>query len=146
MIWNLTKKTVISKKPVAANSFVSRARGMIGKKFENFDAMIFYNCNSIHTMLMSIPLDVIFLNKSNKICEIRENLVPWKPFVRAEEAWAVIEWPVGTVKNSNTEKGDILDLNAQVSDPNKVFGKNTAVTNISPATVVTCEMEAFERK
>ena len=88
---------------------------MIGRKFDNFDAMIFNRCNSIHTMLMSINIDVLFIDSENKICDLRKELKPWKPFIRAGDAISVIELPEGTIKKTGTEIGDTVNLNAEVT-------------------------------
>lgn len=116
MIHNLTKKTVIARKSFVAMTFHDRARGMIARDFQNFDAMVFNNCSSIHTMFMSISIDVLFIDRNNKICGLRKNLNPWVPFVRAPGAVSVIELPVGTIERSNTEKDDLVDLNAELTE------------------------------
>ena len=41
MICNLTKKTVISSRTECAVGLWQRARGMIGRDFDCFDAMVF---------------------------------------------------------------------------------------------------------
>jgi uncharacterized membrane protein (UPF0127 family) len=115
MIINLTKNKIIAKKTLFAVSFTARGRGMIGRTFEDFDAMVFNRCNSIHTMLMGMKIDVLFVNSENSICEIRKELLPWKPFIRCSKAVTVIELPCGTIDRTGTEIGDILNLNAEVT-------------------------------
>ena len=119
MIINLTKNKIIAKKPLFAVSFMARGRGMIGRNFEDFDAMVFSRCNSIHTMLMSIKIDVLFVNIENSICEIRKGLLPWKPFIRCSKAMAVIELPDGAINRTETEVGDVLNLNAELTQDTK---------------------------
>ncbi|OGV41081.1 MAG: hypothetical protein A2X48_12015 [Lentisphaerae bacterium GWF2_49_21] len=92
---------------------------MIGRTFNDFDAMVFNNCSCIHTMFMSMGIDVIFADRENKICEIRKNLQPWVPFARGPGAVSVIELPPGTIERTNTEKGDIIDLNAELTEKAK---------------------------
>ncbi|MDD5728027.1 MAG: hypothetical protein PHV59_05625, partial [Victivallales bacterium] len=60
MIANLTNKRYISRNPFFAMSFGDRLRGMIGRSFGDcgFDAMVFRNCNCIHTMFMRQRIDV----------------------------------------------------------------------------------------
>lgn len=116
MIYNLSKKKYISKSPVCAISLAARARGMIGRDFTNFDAMIFENCNSIHTMFMSIDLDIIFIDRENRICAVRKALKPWHFCARCATARTVIELPSGTLENTGTDTGDFIDLNSELSD------------------------------
>jgi len=114
MITNLTKKIPIARKPVYPSSFLSRGRGMIFRNFNNFDAMVFNNCNTITTLLMQIKIDVLFVDIENCICDLRKELVPWRLLVRSRSAVAVVELPAGTIENTNTEIGDILNLNAEL--------------------------------
>lgn len=115
MICNLTKKTVISTRAVCALGPFQRARGMIRRKFDGFDAMVFDRCNSIHTCFMSIPLDVIFVGPDHKILKTVPNLRPWNPFVHCKKAFYVIELPVGAIERTSSTAGDIVDL-AAVAD------------------------------
>ena len=112
MIINMNKKTVISRKPFYAVSFFARGRGMIWRTFEDFDAMVFRGCSSIHMLFMRMPLDVIYLDIDNKICKLSENLKPWCFFDGARKARAVIELPVGSIRKSQCEVGDYCDLDA----------------------------------
>ncbi len=120
MIHNLTRKKLIARKPLVALTFYERGRGMIARDFRDFDAMVFNNCACIHTMFMSIPIDVLFVDRENKICGLRKNLMPWIPFARGPGAISVIELPMGTIERTDTEKGDILDLNAELTEKAKV--------------------------
>ena len=115
MIINLTKKNIIAHRPITAISFFERGRGMIGRRFDDFDAMIFNRCNSIHTMFMSIKIDVLFLNSENIICDFRKELVPWIPFVKVRNAQSVIELPAGVIEKTEIEIGNCIDLNAELT-------------------------------
>jgi uncharacterized membrane protein (UPF0127 family) len=116
MIYNLTKRTVLARRPVAAHGFLPRARGMIGRDFRDFDAMVFYRCGSIHTLGMSMPIDVVFVDGENRICALRPELLPWRPLVHAAGAVAVIELPTGAIARCGAEAGDVLDLNAELTE------------------------------
>jgi hypothetical protein len=132
MIHNLTKKTIIARNSFVAMTFHDRARGLIARDFQNFDAMVFNNCSSIHTMFMSMNIDVLFVDRNNKICGLRKNLNPWVPYVRAPGAVSVIELPVGTIERSNTEKNDVVDLNAELTEKamKALIGKEIASAQI----------------
>ena len=111
---------------------------MIGRDFSDFDAMIFNRCNSIHTMLMKINLDVIFVDSRNRVCDLREKLLPWRPLVRCAAATAVIELPEGAIRESDTAVGDVLDLNAEMTkDTAKEAG--SAITSAPELAMVPTE-------
>jgi uncharacterized membrane protein (UPF0127 family) len=115
MIYNLTSKKCLSRQPVFAEAFFTRCRGMIGRDFQGFDAMVFNRCNAIHTLFMRIPLDVVFIDRQNRICAMRQSLPPWKLLVRAARAYAVIELPAGAIAQTGAMLGDVLDLNAELT-------------------------------
>jgi hypothetical protein len=87
-------------------------RGMIGKSFRgaNFDAMVFSNCNTIHTMFMSVKIDVAFITRDNIICGLKKALPPWMPFIHCGKAFTTLELPDGTIDLTGTQLGDIVDL------------------------------------
>ena len=117
MIWDVEKKCCISQNPFFARQWIHRLRGMIGRKFhpETLDAMVFMNCNSIHNMWMTIPLDILFLDCSQTVAALRENYRPWSFPAFCRQAETVIELPAGTISRFHIETGDHLDLNADLS-------------------------------
>ena len=116
MIFNLTTRKSIAYKPFYAISTWHRIRGMIGRDFtaSDFDAMVFENCNMIHSCFMSIALDVIFVSRDNIVCGLKENLSPWHPFIRCGNAYFTLELPSGTISRTQTALGNILDLRAEL--------------------------------
>ncbi len=112
MILNLTQKKYLSRSPLYANSYMLRTRGMIGRTFcgSGFDAMVFSRCNMIHTLFMSIKIDVVFVTRDNIICGLKKALPPWLPLVRCGKAFTALELPEGTIELTGTQLGDIVDL------------------------------------
>ncbi|MEI8246892.1 MAG: DUF192 domain-containing protein [Lentisphaerota bacterium] len=112
MILNLTKKKYLARSPLYAISYILRMRGMIGRTFSgaDFDAMVFSNCNTIHTMFMSVRIDVVFVTRDNIVCGLKKALPPWMPFVRCCNALTTLELPEGTIDLTGTQIGDIVDL------------------------------------
>ncbi len=111
MIFNTTKNIVIAEKYYVAKSFLVRGRGMIHRKFDAFDAMVFYKCKSIHTLFMRMTLDVIFFNKDNKVCDIKYSIKPWIFFIKGKNnPDSVIEMQGNSIKKNTIEIGDILNI------------------------------------
>ena len=113
MIRNITKNTCVAQAPKEAVSFFERTRGMIGRCFDGFDAMVFARCSMIHTFFMSIKIDVIFLSPENKVLRVVDSLAPYVAACGCRHAVKVIELPAGAAKSSRTELGDHLDIDAQ---------------------------------
>ena len=116
MIYNLSKKNIIASKPVYARGFFLRGRGMIGRNFSIFDGMVFEHCNSIHTLFMSINIDVLFIDGKFKVCASKKDVKPWIPLIRYADACTVIELPVGTIARTKTEPGDYLNMSAELTE------------------------------
>lgn len=112
MISNLTKKTVIAWRARHAEGVYERGRGMIGRTFGDFDAMVFDRCDAIHTFFMGASIDVVFVDAGNKVLKIIEDLKPWRMLAHCKNARAVIELPPGAIRKSQTAPGDIVDLKA----------------------------------
>lgn len=127
VIFNLSKKTVVAKAAFRAVRLSDRARGMIGRSFHEFDAMVFGDCSAIHTFFMRIPIDVIFLDRENTVLKICRSLKPWRPAILARGGKTVIELPAGALNFSGTMPGDRLDLDAvSAADPSKSAEINSA--------------------
>ena len=52
MIWNRDKNTVLADREFYAMDFLNRFRGLVGRKFDTFDAMVFPRCSAIHTFFI----------------------------------------------------------------------------------------------
>lgn len=112
MIRNITKNTCIAQNPRKAGTFRNRVRGMIGRRFDGFDALIFERCSMIHTFFMSMKIDVVFLSPENKVLRVVHSLPPFVAACGCRNAAMVIELPEGTAERSRTEAGDYLDADA----------------------------------
>ena len=109
MILNVTKKQVLAQRCRVAVRTVERMRGMIGRRFDGFDAMVFPHCGgAIHTCFMRLSLDVIFLDRHNRVVSWRCNLPPWR-LAAAVKAVTVVEMPAGSLPADAVRPGDLLE-------------------------------------
>ncbi len=111
-IINQTKNTLLANRIVFAESFLKRSRGLLGiKEFNLGQALILKPCGSIHTLFMHFPIDVLFVDKNNKVIKAISNLQPFRLTPVYFNSALVIEIPVGTIQSSSTVKNDILIIN-----------------------------------
>lgn len=106
---NTASNTEICQRLDVADNFVTRLKGLIGVKSLS-SGMYFPNCNWIHTFFMSIPIDVVYLDKEMKVRKVDHNLQPWrlaKPVLMARN---VVELPAGTARAKKLEVGDKLHV------------------------------------
>ena len=142
MIINLTKKTVLVRKPLYESSFFGRCRGMIKKDFIGFDGMVLPRCSSIHTCFMSIAIDVVFVDGKNCICSMKQNLQPWR-FAADPRARAIIELPVGAIDRADCGVNDLLDLDAVLSDEAE---RNFTKAGIMAKTEISCKYKSYSNR
>ncbi len=96
-------------KIVIATSFKDKLIGLMNKKNIDYGLLI-KNCKSIHTFFMLENIDVILLDKNNKILKIKRNVKPNKIiFFNHKKRTNILELPSNSSFNLNIN--DILDLN-----------------------------------
>lgn len=79
---------------VDCNTFFSRLKGFMFQK-EITHALLFNQCNSIHTFFMRRNIDVIMCDKENKILYYYSNLGKNKIIWPKKNVYKTIEFPVG---------------------------------------------------
>lgn len=111
MIRNLTRGTQVAARTLEARSFRWRLRGMIGRRFAGFDAVLFPRCGAVHTCFMCRRLDVLFLDADGQVVGLRAGLRPWR-VAAARGAVCAVELPPGRIAASATQLGDQLTVSA----------------------------------
>jgi uncharacterized membrane protein (UPF0127 family) len=113
---NVTKGVALASELEVAKSFAARSQGLLGRSGLKPDAGLLIDpCSSIHMWFMRFPIDVVFLDKQNRVVGLRRNLKPWGM------AWSwrgakTIELPVGVIAATRTQVGDFVAF--ETSDAN----------------------------
>lgn len=76
---------------------INKLIGLMFRKEPIKEGYIFYNCNAIHTFFMRQNIDVIMIDKNNKIVLIRENIKKNKIIIK-KEGVHTLELPLGTFR------------------------------------------------
>ena len=106
---NLSSSAVIVDKGRIADNFFTRLRGLIGvSEFAPGDGLWIKPCSSIHCMFMSIPIDVLYLDKGQRVVGMDRNVRPWRMGHFYRKVHSVVELPVGALDQSAVEIGDQL--------------------------------------
>ena len=120
MILNMTNGKCVAENAFHAVSFFHRLRGLVGRKFDSrMDAMVFASCNAIHTLFRGMAIDVIFLDKENRIVRLLR-AEPWRMCYCCPGAVCVVELPAGACEKSSCAVGDFLDLDAENAGEGKI--------------------------
>ncbi len=110
-LFNKSKNLNLLEDLKVATDFLARAKGLIGcRQLADCSGILFPNCNWIHTLFMSMAIDVIYLDKNMKVYKLKKELRPWKLPFPVFRACSVVEVKAGFINNRLVEIGDILDV------------------------------------
>lgn len=108
---NQTRNIILADKLDVADNFLSRATGLLNRKeLKAGEGLLIRPCNSVHSLFMRFAIDVLFVDKQNKIVKIIPFFKPFRLSGLYSTAFFVIELPAGTAQSSNTQPGDSLAL------------------------------------
>ena len=105
------KRTLTDNGAVIGNTYIAdtpflRLRGLLMRPpLDDDSALLITPCNSVHTLFMMYPIDVIFIDESHNIVKIVENLKPWR-IAFCFRAKQVLELRSNGVKDNGFELGD----------------------------------------
>ena len=115
MVYTIASKekgTVISSEARIAKSFWLRLSGLMFKKtIDEKEALIFHNAPAIHSCFMNFAIDIVFLDKNNKVIKICPALRPWK-MVSCYRSALTIELPAHRASKRSLSLGDTLEITA----------------------------------
>ena len=85
------------------NSFFDRLKGFMFTKNIN-KCLCFPKCNSIHTMFMLKPIDVIMTDKNYKILYIFKNVKPYRIILPKKNVYYTFELPINKFNFKTNQK------------------------------------------
>jgi len=105
---NITRGTIVGNNVEVACDSANRRKGLLGRDHLSLgEGLWIIPCESIHTFGMQFPIDLIYLDREQRVKKIRSNVLPWRLSV-CLSAHSVIELPGGTVSATGTMPGDLL--------------------------------------
>jgi uncharacterized protein len=108
LVRNVDKQLLLADQVSLAVDSKQRRRGLAGfTHLPSGSGLWIMPSEAIHTFGMAFPIDVIFLDKANKVRKLREALFPGK-ICYCLSAHSVLELAVGSIAHSHTEPGDHL--------------------------------------
>jgi uncharacterized protein len=83
-------------------------RGLLGRtSLESGGGLLIKPTPSVHMFFMRFAIDVVFLDRENRVVGIAHTLKPWR-IAGARRAHAALELPAGTAETLALQKGDVL--------------------------------------
>ncbi len=113
-VTNISRDTVLGDKIEVAETSLSRIIGLLGKSGLGVGAgLLIYPSQSIHTVAMRFPIDVIFVDRNWRVVHLRPQMVPYRLTGLHWRARCVIELPPGVIAKTSTRVGDQLSVAEQ---------------------------------
>ncbi len=110
-IINTSKNVVLADKAVIAGTFLERLVGLLNRKSLNKgEALVLSPSNSIHSLFMRFAIDAIFLDKNGKIIDVLYSFRPFRLSAIYFTCHTVIELPENSLKLSQTQPGDTIQI------------------------------------
>lgn len=109
---NLTRNTVLATSVEVANTSSKRRKGLLGREGLSSGGGLWISpCESVHTFWMRFPIDLIYLDRKNRVRKLKSGVPAWR-LSACLRAHSVIELPSGTIRGTQTQPGDILEFSA----------------------------------
>jgi uncharacterized membrane protein (UPF0127 family) len=107
---NITRQTKLASTVEVASSGAKRSKGLLGRKgLPPGGGLWIVPCEAVHTFGMQFSLDLIYLDRKNRIRKIRKNVPPWR-ISACLTAHSVVELPAGSVLDADAQPGDLVEL------------------------------------
>ena len=87
---------------------VERMRGLFGINIDAVDGLWIKPCNSVHTIAMKYSIDLVYLDKQQRIIKIVNTLPAWR-LSMAFSAHSVVELKQGLASDLDLEVGQTLN-------------------------------------
>lgn len=109
IVRNQTRGTTLADRCRMARGFWPRLRGLLfTKPLAEGEGLLIDPCQSVHTVMMSYPIDVLFLNKQGRVAHLIDAMAPYRASRFVWSARSVLELPAGTARQTRTTVGDLL--------------------------------------
>lgn len=112
-VFNSNKAQLLASDLEVAETSWDRMRGLLGRKADEFTfgkGLWIAPSQGVHTIGMSFPIDVIYLDAKNRVVHLCHNLAPNRIAALKAKARSVIELPAGVLAQTHTSVGDILEI------------------------------------
>ena len=110
MVRNQTRNAVLGQSVEVADTSAKRRVGLLRhERLEPGGGLWITPCESVHTLFMKFPIDLVYLDKKRRVRKVRHAVKPWR-LSMCLTAHSIMEFPAGTVQNTGTVAGDLLAI------------------------------------
>lgn len=138
-VYNTTRETFLSLGVDAADTTLTRLKGLIGRlKLMGDDGLWVVPSRGVHTIGVTFALDLIYLDADSRVIHILESFPPFHVAPLIAQAASVLQLPTHSIYTSHTQVGDWM-LVCMANDMEK---RLTSGVNPSWQTQEVAEMES----
>lgn len=117
---NLTRNTVLATRMEIADSSSTRNKGLLGRAhLSPGEGLWIRPCEAVHTFWMRFPIDLVYLDRKNRIRKLVSNVPPWR-MSACFSAHSILELPAGTIRDTLTETTDELSFSPALASQDEV--------------------------
>lgn len=107
---NLTRHTTLATRLTLADTPQTREKGLLGRdSLAAGEGLWIVPCQAIHMFFMRFSIDLVYIDRRKRVRKVRSNVAPWR-ISACFSAHSVLELPAGTVRETSTERGDVLEI------------------------------------
>jgi uncharacterized protein len=114
-VFNLTRNAVLASEVELVDTEWTRIKGLLGRRAVDFASgkgLWIVPSQGVHTLGMSFSIDVAYLDSEYRVIHVCHKLAPFRIAALKLKARSVIELPAGTLAQTETSIGDVLEISA----------------------------------
>jgi uncharacterized protein len=93
-----------------ADTSSKRRTGLLKhERLEPGDGLWIVPCESVHTFFMKFPIDLVYLDRKQKVRKVRHAVPAWR-LSMCLTAHSIVELPAGMIEKTGTKVGDELAI------------------------------------
>jgi uncharacterized protein len=111
--FNRTRQSYLATELTVAATHWSRFCGLMLKDKANFPqgrGLLIVPSHGVHTLAMRFPIDVVYLDKGERVVHLESALRPWRVAPVKMQAASVLELPGNTLGATGTKIGDEIEI------------------------------------
>jgi len=107
---NVTRSATLADRLEVADRGANRRKGLLGRDHLPPGAGLWIKpCEAVHTFFMRFAIDLVYLDRKNRIRKVRHSVAPWR-LSACLSAASVLELPSGTAQATGTQPGDLVEF------------------------------------
>lgn len=109
-ISNLTRRSVLATFAEVADHGAKRSKGLLGRDgLAAGEGLWIVPCEAVHTFGMRFAIDLVYIDRKKRVRKVRSGVRPWR-MSACLAAHSILELPSGTVRETRTVPGDMLEF------------------------------------